>query len=192
MSLRTAFWRLPMAPDDGDFRMAVADGFRGLPILDHEQDAGTGNDIEGDRLAGSQPDVVGARPATEIQSVASEMGPDRTAKADIRITAYTQLRQRVGFEACLREQVRQVFSCLGAGGVRLHEGACTVVAAALRQVFRGPDHPYQPWVRRGCGQCRRDSRPFGRELAAEHGSGCGELALAVASRGLRAGLPVRQ
>lgn len=80
-------WRLPVAPDGGDFRVVVADGFRGLPVLDHEQDAGTGDDIEGDRLAGWQPDVVGARPAAEIQGAASEMGADRTAKANVRIAA---------------------------------------------------------------------------------------------------------
>ena len=74
------------------------------------------------------------------QPLKSRVWPARWARTGpprpIRITAYTQLPQRVGFEACFREQVRQVFSCLGAGGVRLHEGACTVVAAALRQVFR--------------------------------------------------------
>jgi len=77
-----------VAPDGGDFRVVVADGFCGLPVLDHEQDAGTGNDIEGDRLAGRQPDVVGAWPATEIQGAASELGADRTAQAYVGISAY--------------------------------------------------------------------------------------------------------
>jgi hypothetical protein len=101
--LQNGVRRLPMTPDDGDFRVVVADGFRGLPILDHEQDAGTGDDVEIDWLASWQTDVVGTRPAIEIQGAVSEMGADRTTKADVRIAAYTQLRQRVGFEACLCE-----------------------------------------------------------------------------------------
>jgi len=100
--LQDSIRRLPMAPDDSNVRMVVADGLRSLPILDHEQDAGTGDGIQVNWLAGGQPDVVGARPATEIQGTASQMGTDGTTKSDIRIAAYAQLRQRVGLEACLR------------------------------------------------------------------------------------------
>src|ERR1700685_330349 len=52
-------WRLPVAPDDGDFRIVVADGFCGLPILDYEQDVGTGDDIEGNRVGGGERGVGG-------------------------------------------------------------------------------------------------------------------------------------